>query len=162
MANYAIVDSGWRGDAVGHLYFFAAAAITLYAWATSVRPYPNHKISALFYYVVLCGLAAVALAILGMGFTYRWTEVNTDGLVIHEGYYGLIWRQRTVPKSSIKTVEAYDQLQPGALTRVRVFGIRVCLVDGSNLILAQSKNEEFSQQSTKVRALLGIDGEVNP
>jgi hypothetical protein len=157
MAKYSVIDPRWLGDAIGGLVFLVATGVVLYVWATSMRPVPNRLMSAIVYYVILVALVGAVVAICAKGFTYRWTEVGNEGLVLHEGFYGLVWKTRVVPKSEIITVERYDYSRVGMFTHVPSSGLRVCLMDGSALVLAESDGEgKYHQECAEMRRALGI------
>jgi hypothetical protein len=86
-----------------------------------------------------------------MGFTYRCSEINDEGLVIHEGWYALRWKKRIIPKSQVIGVESYDGVRCGHLgAGVRTSGIRVRLRDGTAVVLTQSDSGRKSKFDSKV------------
>jgi hypothetical protein len=158
MIKCSVTDKRYLGSLIGGGWFILCTGVVLYVWATSIRPDQDRLSSIIFYYIVLCVLALAVLGICYKGFTYRWTEVNCDGLVVHEGYYGLIWTSRIIPKSQITAVECYDDSRPGLFTHVSKSGIRICLSDGSTIVLAEGDAKAmFHAKVTEMRRALGLD-----
>jgi hypothetical protein len=160
VVKHSITDTRYLGSILGGGWFLFAAGVVLYVWATSMHPYPDRLGSVIFYYAVLCALMAVVLGICIRGFTYRRTEVNDEGLVVHEGFYGLIWKNRVITKSQITAVECYEGLRSGMFTHVRTTGIRVCMSDGSTMVLAESDGtgayQKYCSKVEEARCALGL------
>jgi hypothetical protein len=159
MIKCSVADKRYLGSLIGGGWFLLCTGVVLYAWATSIRPEPDRLASIIIYYFVLCVLALAVLGICYKGFTYRWTEVNGDGLIVHEGYYGLIWKSRIIPKSQITAVECYDDSRPGLFTHVPKSGIRICLNDSSAIVLAESDAKgNYHSKVIEMRRALGLHG----
>src|SRR3989442_975651 len=138
MSKFSIKDWGWTGEIAGRGVFLAVGLLVLYVWLTSMRPFPNNLLSALFYYGFLIALVAGVVKLLTLGFTCRRSEIDSDGLVVHEGYYGLLWKKRAIPKSQIVSVEQYEWLRPVKFGRYTCSAIRVHLSDGTAIVLAEA------------------------
>lgn len=161
MSRASIVDPRWVGDLVGGSVFLLAAATAIYVWATSMHPLPRLS-SAIVYYTVLVILVLLLILICYAGFTYRWTEVYHDQLIVHEGYYALFWRTRVIPKSQIAAMEQYDRSRQGAFTHIRASGIRIRLVDGTQIVLAESDGEgHYKHEWDELRETLNLPASNN-
>jgi hypothetical protein len=157
MKKVSIADRGWLVDVVGRAVFLATAGVVLYVWPTSVRPLPSHVVSALMYFGIFVALVGAIARLLAIGFTYRRTDITGNGLVVHEGYYGIFWRQHLIPKSQITAVEPYDEQRPTVFGRVWVSGIRIRRNDHSAIILSEREGQSrFQQEVAEMCRLLGV------
>jgi hypothetical protein len=158
MEKYAITDWGWLGDALGGLFFAGTIGFVLYVWAASLGPFPGSVWSALVYYAFLV-LLVVALVFLCLrGFTWRWAEIDKSGMVIHDGFYAVFWKKRAVPKSSIRTVERYEDFRRGFPVSKYVSGIRIWLNDGTQIILTERVGRgHFQREVSDFTRILEMD-----
>lgn len=157
MQKMSITDRGWMGDAFGHSVFLAAAGVVLYVWTTSMRPFPNHLISALVYYGALIALVGAVAKLIALGFTYRRTDINGDGLVVHEAYYGIFWRQLVIPKSQVLAIEPYDDMRQTMFARAWVSGIRIRRSGDSPIVLSEREGQaRFQHEVAEIRRLLEV------
>jgi hypothetical protein len=157
MAKYSITDPRWIAHVVGYGWFLIALLVVLYVWVSAMGAFPGHILSHVVYYGFLCLLVGGCVAICWAGFTYRRTDADENGIVVHEGYYALHWRHRSVLKSNISAVERYDRSTKGVFVPGMMSGIRVHLKDGSFLVLTETDGKgKLSHEVDELRRALGM------
>jgi hypothetical protein len=76
-----------------------------------------------------------------IGFTYAYAYVEHGVVTIRQAYYGIFRREVVIPKGEIAAFEAYE-FSGGVFARHPCSGIRVRLVDGTAIVLAESSGTD--------------------
>jgi len=155
--KYRITDPAWVGEVLGGAFFLAALMVVSGVWVTSVHPFPDSVVSSVAYYAALVALAAGIVAQCVLGFKYRRTDVDEEGLSVRDGKCHIALKTKRIPRSEIAGVETYDEIRQGVFAHGKVSGIRVRLSDGSAIVLAETNGQgRYEQEAGKVRQVLGL------
>lgn len=158
MAKYLIVDYRWIADLVGGSWFLAGTGLMLYVLVyDGVHP-DYHSLASLTAYLAVVAIPlALFLYSLRAGFTYRWTEADSSGLTVHEGYYGLFWTMRFIPRTDILAVMQHDY-RAGVFAKGPCSELRVVLRDGPTVALTASNGAgRYVQKASELKQALGIE-----
>lgn len=139
MIKYCLSDDQSFPVVLVNSFFLAFASLFLFILVTSMRPAQNHLVAWLSFCCIAFALVSAIIWLVCHEIKVRWTDIDKNGLIIHEVYlYGIIWNRREVPASKIISVARFDIEEQGFTRRHIVSQIRVSLEDGTSIILTKS------------------------
>ena len=160
MAKYTLKDEGSITDCISGTFFLVFGLLVLFVILTSIHPFPDSLISAVAYYLMIVAVLIGIWSLIRFWVVIRWAEVDSSGIVIHDGFlYGLIWTTRIIPQSKIRVIKRQNDIRKRIFKKGAVhYIIEVCLMDGSSIYLSESiDDEESNQQIARVRKALEKD-----
>lgn len=133
----SIPDPQWLPSALWRVGLIAVSGLVLYVVSTSMHPIPGQKVGAAAYYLLILALILSIVWNIYSGFTYRHTYVEHGVVIIRQAYYGIIRKDIVIPKDKIAAIESYE-FSGGVFARHPCSGIRIRMVDGTAIVLAES------------------------